>query len=149
MIYFLIALVIGLALAPLLHFLPSKRQRALAGLREAAAVGGLFVEFRDLPESGARHRPGPIAERQLIYYGLRLPPSRGKELRSGAWLQGIDGWRPALGRAEIPPILLEMPAEILAASLDESSCGVYWRETGDVETVHRIRRLLGLWAEQI
>jgi hypothetical protein len=150
MIYLLIALVIGLALAPLLHFLPSKRQRALASLREAAAVGGLFVEFRDLPESGSPERRPPAAERQLIYYGLRLPPSRGKESRSGAWVWGAeDGWRAARGRAAVPPILLEMPAEILAASVDEGSCGVYWRESGDVDTVHTIRRLLGLWAEQV
>lgn len=149
MIYLLIALVIGLAIAPLLHFLPSKRQRALAGLREAAAVGGLFVEFRDMPDSGSAERRPPAVERQLIYYGLRLPPSRGKESRSGAWVRAEEGWRAARGRAAVPPVLLEMPAEILAASVDEGSCGVYWRESGDVDTVHTIRRLLGLWAEHV
>ena len=49
--YLLILFIIALALAPLTHFLPSKRQRKVAGLREYAAVHGLFVEFRKLPGS--------------------------------------------------------------------------------------------------
>ena len=149
MIYILIAVVIALAVAPLLHFIPSKRQRELAGLREAAAVGGLFVEFRDLPGSGAGERPVSAAQRQVIYYGLRLPPSRGKDSRGGSWVRGEDGWRAASGRAAVPPVLTEMPAEILAASIDESSCGVYWRESGNVDTVGTIKGLLGRWAEHV
>ncbi len=44
--YFIIIFVVALALAPLSHFLPSKRQRKVAGMREYAAVHGMFVEFR-------------------------------------------------------------------------------------------------------
>ena len=52
--FLLIVFVIALALAPLGHFVPSKRQRAIARMREYAAVHGLFVEFRDLPvQAGA------------------------------------------------------------------------------------------------
>jgi len=47
--YLLIIFVIALALAPLSHFVPSKRQRKVVCLREYAAVHGLFVEFRTLP----------------------------------------------------------------------------------------------------
>ena len=38
MTYLLIIFVIALALAPLSHFVPSKRQREIARLREYAAV---------------------------------------------------------------------------------------------------------------
>jgi hypothetical protein len=47
--YLLIILVIAIALAPLSHFVPSKRQREVARMREYAAVNGLFVEFRGVP----------------------------------------------------------------------------------------------------
>ena len=50
--YFLIIFVIAVALAPLGHFLPSKRQRKVARMREYAAVHGMFVEFRALPDVG-------------------------------------------------------------------------------------------------
>ena len=61
--YLLIVFVIALALAPLSHFVPSKRQRHIARLREYAAVHGLFVEFRSLPGT-ARER----ADGHTIYY---------------------------------------------------------------------------------
>jgi hypothetical protein len=37
----------------------------------------------------------------------------------------------------------------LAASADESSCGVYWRESGGVEAVELIRQVLESWADQL
>ena len=46
--YFLILFVLALAIAPLTHFLPSKRQRQIARMREYAALHGMFVEFRKL-----------------------------------------------------------------------------------------------------
>ena len=73
MTYFLIALLVALAIAPLLHFLPSKRQRKQAQLRERAALSGLF----------------------------------------------------------------------------EGSCGVYWREEGDADTVDRIGAALKAWTDQV
>lgn len=147
--YFIIVLVIGLALAPLLHFLPSKRQRAIAGLRERAAVSGLFVEFRDLPGAQSEYSSSSARERQVIYYGVRLPPSRGKTTREGCWRRHTDGWRGLERRYALPPQLALMPAQILAASVDEASCGVYWREDGDAAVVEEIVTLVSAWRDEI
>ena len=147
--YLIIMVVLGLAVAPLLHFLPSKRQRALAGLREQAALAGMFVEFRDLPGADREYQPQPASVRQVIYYGIRLPPSRDKRPRTGSWRQREQAWQ-ALDRAHaVPPAVAQMPPEILAATVDESSCGVYWREDGDDATVAEIIRLVTAWREQI
>ncbi|MFT6955053.1 MAG: hypothetical protein ACJAYC_000041 [Halieaceae bacterium] len=137
------------AVAPLLHFAPSKRQRALAGLRERAAVAGLFVEFRDLPGAELDHRATSTATRQVIYYGRRLPPSRGKNARSGSW-RTVDGtWRGVVRRKSVPAGLHDLPPQILAASIDESSCGLYWREEGEAEIVDQIIATLSTWSVDI
>ncbi|GAB3272050.1 hypothetical protein [Parahaliea aestuarii] len=147
MTYLIIAFVIAVALAPLSHFMPSKQQRKQARLREAAAVQGLFVEFRDLPRNSA---PGAGAVRaDTLYYGLRLRPSRGRERRRGAWLQEEGQWRPLGETRTVPEELLAMPETVLAASVDEGSCGIYWREAGDLSTVAELRRLLGDWGQQL
>ncbi|WP_116364242.1 hypothetical protein [Parahaliea mediterranea] len=156
MTYLIIAFVIAIALAPLSHFVPSKQQRRQARLREAAAVQGLFVEFRDLPRSAAPGAAGVRAD--SLYYGLRLRPSRGRQRRRGAWLREETGeWRALAdgpghslqARRAVPQALLEMPESVLAASVDEGSCGIYWREAGDLSTVAEIRRLLGDWGAQL
>lgn len=151
MSYLIIAVVVLLALAPLSHFVPSRRQRREASLREAAAVAGLFVEFRDLPLSGGARESGPSRRPRAnaIYYGLRLRPSRGRERRRGSWLREGDDWRPAGDRQVPPEPLRELPGTVLAASVDEGSCGVYWREDGDLETVAGIHRALAAWADQL
>ncbi len=147
MIYIIIALI--LVVAPLLHFMPSKRQRLQASLREAAAVGGLLVEFRSLPEEGRAAQRLPRGG--LIYYGLRLKPSRGRhKRRRGAWIFEAGEWRALGGQASaIPAPLLTLPPVVLAASVDEVSCGVYWQEEGDLETVAQIQRCLADWGGQI
>lgn len=141
--YLLIIFVIALALAPLSHFVPSKRQRLIARLREYAAVHGLFVEFRDLPG-----RKGPTQKRveQVIYYGKRVLPSRNKPRGRLAWLPGDDGWRGLEHRDLAPQCSTQLPAEILALSADEGSCGVYWLERGTEPDVQLIVDVLEQWS---
>jgi len=147
--YLLIAFIVVVALAPLTHFLPSKRQRRQAAMRESAALDGLFVEFRSLP--GAAAGGTPQAQQDIIYYGRRLAPSKGRVSRRGAWLQREGEWRSvgAGPRAPVPEALKACSADILGASVDEGSCGVYWQEQGDTTTVGDIRDILLAWAEQI
>lgn len=145
MTYLLILLVIAVALAPLGHFLPSKRQRRVARMREYAAVHGMFVEFRDLPAGGrAAHSAGDI-----IYYGKRLPVRRGTPVESGIWVQGAEGWRSSGRRLAVPLQLQELPTNIAAASVDQSSCGVYWTEASEEEGVEQIRQVLERWSEDL
>jgi hypothetical protein len=142
--YLLILFVVVLAIAPLTHFLPSKRQRKLAGLREYAAVHGLFVEFRSVP--GADRRPRPDGE--VIYYGKRLPASRAAQVPTAAWQRTEQGWRGVGTHIPAPAILQGLPSQILAASVDPASCGVYWTESGAEETVEQIKQVLEQWGTE-
>ncbi|MCB1689329.1 MAG: hypothetical protein KDI33_12615 [Halioglobus sp.] len=139
--FLLIIAVIAIAIAPLIHFLPSKRQREVAGLREYAAVHGLFVEFRHAPTGG--EVSGPI--RDVIYYGKRLPSSRASAVESAAWTRDGEGWRSVGRRLPAPAPLEELSVEIIAASVDQFSCGVYWRETEGEAAVEQIRQILERW----
>ena len=149
MIYALIIFVVALAIAPLLHFAPSRRQRAQARLRETAAIAGLFVEFRDLPLPPAQLQRMPASERQVIYYGRRLRASRGAPRARTAWWRAGDEWRRERGVPEVPEWADELPATVLALGLSESSCGCYWREEGDEETVREIAARLAAWGSEL
>lgn len=150
MVYLLIALLVGLALAPLLQVLPTRRQRRQARLREAAALAGLFVEFRDLPLPPARAASLSGSERQVLYYGLRLPAAAAGRSHRGQWWRGGGQWfsAPRPGVA-VPACLGALPEQVLAFSVDSGSCGVYWREDGDTETVDIIARSLSAWGAQL
>ena len=150
MTYLLILFVIAIALAPLVHFAPSKSQRETARMREYAAVHGLFVEFRDVPGAGdPRHRDPGRAGHGAIYYGKRLPPARNKGEEARAWRRSEEAWVGIERRWVVPAILAELPPEVLAASVDQGSCGVYWRESGGVENVARIEQVLNTWAARL
>jgi hypothetical protein len=143
--YLLIIFVIVLALAPLGHFLPSKRQREIARMREYAAVHGLFVEFRDMPNIGG----APVPMREVIYYGKRLPNKRANPVDSAAWVRTQEGWRSAGRRLPVPGPVQELPSDIIAASVDPSSCGVYWAESTGEGGVEHIRQILERWCEAL
>lgn len=144
--YLLILLIIAVALAPLAHFVPSKRQRKVAGMREYAAVHGLFVEFRDLP--GGTAAAGRASRGQIIYYGKRLPHAA-PHVSAASWLRDDQGWRSRGKRLPVPEALAQLPADILAASIDQSSCGVYWTESSLEEDVALIRQALEQWCDDI
>jgi hypothetical protein len=139
--YLIILVVIAVALAPLANMLPSKRQREIARMREYAAVHGLFVEFRDVPSTGGI----PVAAGKVIYYGKRLPSSRSVTVESGTWFRTQDGWQSPNRRLAVPAPLQEFSLEIVAASVDQISCGVYWTELDGEAGVEQIRQLLDDW----
>lgn len=143
--FLLILFVLAMAIAPLAHFLPSKRQREVARLREYAAVHGLFVEFRNPPTAGAT--PAPV--RDVIYYGKRLPNKRSRDVESAAWIRVDAGWRSLARRLPVPAPLAELAVEVCAASVDQISCGVYWTEGAGEAGVEEIRQCLERWSEQL
>ena len=151
MTYLLIFFVIVVALVPLTHFMPSKRQREIARMREYAAVHGLFVEFRSVPgRASGRIKSRDRAGHDTIYYGKRLPPAKQKKPeQSQTWLLEAEGWVALGRRLAVPESLVQLPAEVLAASVDEGSCGIYWRESGGVDAVEQIRQVLETWAGQL
>ena len=149
--YLIILLVVALAAAPLLHFAPSRQQRRLARLREHAALSGLFVEFRTLPGDLAARHPGTNGK--TIYYGYRLPPPKHGDSRAGAWGSAAGSWQ-ALGKAgsahgSVPAGLADLPASVLAASVDNGSCGVYWLEAGEEQEIDTIASVLQAWSADL
>jgi hypothetical protein len=142
-IYLLIIFVLALALAPLLHVVPSKYQRRVARLREFAAVNGMFVEFRHIPEGAlsaaesAGHQPG-----RTIYYGLRIPASGRMERRRRAWVYGEEGWRSMPRGRSVPAPLADLPEGVFSVSIDEESCGIYWQESGEEAEIEKIYGVL-------
>ena len=150
MTYLLIIFVIALALAPLSHFVPSKRQRQVARMREYAAVHGLFVEFRKPPESMTpRRRVDGQPNGELIYYGKRLPVRRKTEIQRARWLRESEGWRGLERGQAVPAPSPGLPVAVHGASVDEGSCGVYWWESREEEDVDGIRQFLETWSEQL
>ena len=148
--YLIIILVVALALAPLSHFVPSKRQRAVARMRESAALKGLFVEFRQLPGQSRSSGAGSVSSTEgVIYYGKRLPPARGSAFPRGSWIRSEDVWRSTRGGDTPPDILTQFPVSVLAASVDEGSCGIYWRESGGPEELVRIISVIEAWASSL
>ncbi len=143
MIYLLIIFVIALALAPLLHMVPSKYQRRVARLREFAALQGLFVEFRSVPDGAltaaesAGHTPG-----KTIYYGLRHPTTGRMDRSRAAWVYSDQGWRSLPRGRAVPTSLESLPSTVFAVSRDEGSCGIYWQERGDELEIRQIQQVL-------
>ena len=145
--YIFIGFVVVVALAPLLHFVPSKRQKQIADMRESAALKGLYVAFRQLP--GERldktYRTG-----ELIYYGKRLSPRVAGKVDAHHWIREEDGsWRAANWRVSLPQSLQSLPSGVVAASLDGGSCGVYWVESNDPEDVEQICAAVLSWSASL
>ncbi|NND68215.1 MAG: hypothetical protein HKN19_11565 [Halioglobus sp.] len=149
MVWLLILFVLAVALVPLTHFAPSKRQRAIAGLRERAALAGLFVEFREPPGGPDRPLPNGVRSRDLIYYGRRLPAAQKRARIIQGWRRDNEGWLGVGGYVPIPELFEELPDVAVAASVDPDSCGIYWDESGGIEMVDEIASLLDRWAEQL
>ena len=145
--YLIILLAVALALAPLSHFFPSKRQRLVARMREYAAVHGLFVEFRDIPARGDQQYVD--RKPQAIFYGMRLPPSRGRARARLCWLPGDAGWTGLGHREPVPLDTAHLPGSVLALGMDENSCGIYWQEQGEEADVESIVALVRGWNESL
>ena len=136
--YLLIALVVLLALSPLFSMMPSRRQRQLADLRQAAASAGLYVKF-DTRDDG---------DKLTVIYGCQrqrgdAPTVPGRAQREGEqWRAGVPSWP-----AERLSMLDELPAGVSEVREDAGGVAAVWDEQGeraDVEQIARVlRRLLG------
>lgn len=131
--YLLIGIILLVALAPLWNALPSRRQRELARLRQAAASSGLFVKLED--DGG-------------VFYGCAR--QRGDEPTAPAALRReSSGW--VFEQGNWPPprqaLLAELPEAVMQVREDMRGVGVFWDERGSPEDVAAIagvlRKLLG------
>lgn len=149
MVWLFIILVMALAFAPLLHFMPSKRQRRIARMREQAAIAGLFVEYREAPGGADRPWPKETNSASVIYYGKRLPAKRAGHIASVGWRRDDQGWCAVGGYVPVPACFDDLPPYVLAASVDDGSCGVFWTEPDEGAAVDQIRSSLERWSETL
>jgi len=138
MSYLWIVLIVFVALSPLVSALPSRRQRKVAALREAAALNGLYVQFRRPPP-----RTG-MEDRLSTFYGcrrLRTDPPFDAEifyrLTDGKW----ERWGSA---APIPALnlLSTLPPGVEVVWIDQVGAGVFWDECGEAGDVVSIAEVL-------
>ncbi len=148
MTYLIIAIIVLIAIAPILHFLPTRRQRLITELRDTALKTGLFVEFRsdlDLEKYIERLNIKPV---DIIFYGLRIPLAANIESKKKIWLRGKDGWSSRNEAKRFPNFLNGLPDDVLAVSADNRCIGVYWTEKGEIKDVENIRLALASWADK-
>lgn len=141
MAYWIIAGVLLVALAPLQHFWPSKRQRRLAGLREHAALSGLYVELRKLPiHRKVQIRISEDDARFWVFYGLRVAPKQTPAV--GSWLRSESQWVQLTGDGDLPSSLQELPEGCDIVSITPGSIGFFWAEKGDSATIDQASECL-------
>ena len=133
MTYLLIAVLLLVALSPLLSMMPSRRQRELANLRQAAATSGLYVQF------DTREGDNPPA----ILYGCRR--QRGdRAAAAGIYVRVDEGWQSRVGEwaAERLKLLDALPAGVSEIREDSGGVTVVWDEQGSAEEVQEIATVL-------
>ena len=137
MSYLLIAIVIVAALSPLISAMPSRRQRLIADLRQAAAVTGLFVRFRQSPLERDDAPP-------RVFYGRRRTREDAKvsgeiiyRCDEGCWTAVKGQWSQTLLDS-----LQALPHGVSLACEDLQGVGVFWDEEGQKEDVSSIDSVL-------
>lgn len=140
MSYLLIAFVVLMALSPLISALPSRRQRLIADLRQAAVMAGLYVQLKQSP---AEDSDAPVT----AYYGCRRNREDGRAPANVVYRRTEQGWSALQGRwpdAKLD-LLSRLPAGVSAACEDFGGVGVYWNEEGeraDVEVLADVLKVL-------
>lgn len=145
--WLIVLVIVVVALTPLTHFVPSKKQKAIADLRQQAAIEGLFVTYRKLPMF-----PGKVAdaakdrtalEEGTLYYGVRWLVKASERPAPVTWLRTQEGWKNLQRRdVVLPAALTSLPETVLAFESDSESAGIYWREEGGAEALKGISQAL-------
>jgi hypothetical protein len=149
MTWVIILVVVLVALAPLWHFMPSRRQREVVSLRDAAARQGLTVQLRPLPVP-AHYRDRLLGEGgEAVFYGKRLKSARGRPRQGCAWWRHDGDWLSEPRGRALPAALAGVPDWVLAAQLEDQVCGLYWQEKAGAEGVDTIAALLAQWQHSL
>ncbi len=137
MSYFLIGLIVLIALSPLLKAMPTRRQRLIANLRQTAAISGMTVQLR----------PSPLEEKEAplrAFYGRRRSREHEPLLQPVSYSRSEQGWRALEGhwpRSKLA-LLEDLPGGVSAVCEELQGIGVFWDERGESEDVQRIDRVL-------
>ena len=138
MSYALVILLLFIALSPLISAMPSRRQRHIADLRQAAAVSGLYVQLREPPVA----LPEGVT---WTFYGRRRDWDDEQSPARLLLQAGSNGeWLPleGVGEAVEQPCLKALPAGVALLVRDPEGAGVFWNERGEKNDVLAIDRVL-------
>jgi hypothetical protein len=137
MSYFLIGLIVLIALSPLLKAMPTRRQRLIADLRQTAAISGMTVQLRPSPLEPA---DSPLR----AFYGRRRSHQDEAPLEAVSWGRSEQGWRALEGhwpRSKLD-LLDDLPEGVSVVCEEPQSIGVFWDERGVREDVLGIDQVL-------
>ena len=142
MVYLLILLGLAVVVAPLMSAMPSKTQRAKAGLRDLARAHDLRVSLRPLPAVPARFRFEP--EDELACYERRFPVSQQKSGGEAHYLC-VDGqWSPTTGVEDAPGWLQFLPIGAAYVEYRNESVSIFWDEKAGPEGLAKISQAIDL-----
>ena len=142
MVYLLILLGLAVVVAPLMSAMPSKTQRAKAGLRDLARAHDLRVSLRPLPAVPARFRFEPGDE--LACYERRFPVSQQKSGGEAHYLR-VDGqWSPTTGVEEAPGWLQYLPIGAAYVECRNESVSIFWDEKAGPEGLAKVSQAIDL-----
>lgn len=131
-----IVLIVFVALAPLISLMPTRRQKRLADIRQAAAVAGLQVQLLE--------PPGPELDKRLsACYGLRAQHRQRLGL-TGKFVREGDSWR-NLDRRGAPlqrELTAGFPSGVSHLVLRADSVMAFWDEGGEVAEVETMKQAL-------
>jgi hypothetical protein len=137
MSYFLIGLIVLIALSPLLKAMPTRRQRQVADLRQTAAISGMTVQLRPSP---LENEESPLR----AFYGRRRSRDNEAHLQPASCVRSEQGWRALEGHWPDSRLdqLGDLPDGVSVVCEEQQGMGVFWDERGDREDVLRIDQVL-------
>lgn len=144
MTYLLIAVVVMVALSPLLSMMPTRRQRQIADLRQQAALSGLLVQLRALPDSADSTGLHP-------FYARRR--QRGDRVASIAvYRRAGDGWSGAASDTvkrrwrpvsiAMATLLAQLPKGVSHVCENLHDIGMFWDEEGTQADIEQMVEVL-------
>ena len=137
MYYFLIGLIVLIALSPLLKAMPTRRQRLIADLRQTAAISGMTVQLRASP---LEEKEAPLR----AFYGRRCNREDEALFQPVSYSRSEQGWRALEGhwpRSKLD-LMEGLPGGVSLVCEEPQSIGVFWDERGESEDVLRIDQVL-------
>lgn len=140
MTYLLIALVVMVALSPLISMMPSRRQRQIADLRQRAALCGVTVQLRGLPHATTSGDSRP-------FYGRHRQRGDHTIAINAVYQRDGEGWQSSVGAlsADMLALLAQLPVGVSHVCENLQGVGLFWDERGpetDVECIDGVLRQL-------
>lgn len=138
--YFIILLIIAVAVAPLASALPTKAQRREARLRSYASSLGLLIKLEPIPAIPPRLRYEPASN--LVAYRLRTSNVAEENSKQRLIVKLSEGWIDTETEREFLELATHNLAGAEIAVLDDGVATIFWDERGDETEVDELHRAL-------